>query len=126
MKNRWPISLCTVLLGLALLSACHQNDGPLHMVLTVSPDHPSMTRPIGFTVHISENGQPVTNADVVGTITMKSMDMGKTELKFTSKGNGDYEASLKDMDMSGDWALAVYAARGGVHTRKAFDFKVFD
>ena len=126
MKTRWPISLCAVLTILTLLAACHKNDGPLHMVLTVSPDHPRMTRPITFTVHVTENGQPVTNAEVVGTITMKSMDMGKTELKFTAKGNGDYEASLKGMDMSGEWNLAVDATQGGVHTKKNFDFTVGD
>ena len=54
------------------------------------------------------------------------MDMGKTELKFIPKGNGDYEASTQEMDMSGQWNLAVDAALGLSHTKKAFDFTVGD
>ncbi len=122
MKNRWPIWLCLLLL---LLSACNKNS--LHMDLAISPDPPRMIKPVSFTLHITgANGQPVTDATVTGTLTMKSMEMGKTELKFASKGNGDYEASINEMDMSGDWNLALDAAVGPSHQKKTFAFTVGD
>ena len=127
MNNRRPISLCALFfVTFALLSACAKKNS-LHIDLTISPNPPRMIKPVTFTLHITgADGQAVTNADVTGTLTMKAMDMGKTELTFSSKGNGDYEASMKEMDMSGEWHLAVDAAQGLSHTKKAFDFTVGD
>jgi nitrogen fixation protein FixH len=95
--------------------------------LKVSPDHPRMVKPMTFTLHIADDhAQPVNDAEVNGAITMKLMDMGTTQVKFVSKGNGDYEASIKDMDMSGPWNLAVDASQGPVHAKKSFAFTVYD
>ena len=100
---------------------------PWHMDLKVSPDHPRMVKPMTLTLHITdERAQPVNAAEVNGALTMKSMDMGTTQLKFAPKGNGDYEASVKDMDMSGPWNLAVDASQGSVHAKKSFEFTVYD
>jgi nitrogen fixation protein FixH len=97
------------------------------MDLKISPDHPRMVRPLTFMLHITdEQGKPVNDAAVSGAITMKEMDMGTTQLKFTPMGNGEYEASMKSMDMSGTWNLAVEAAGGTVHTKKSFEFTVSD
>lgn len=136
--------MCAVLLvGLGFTLACNQKTsapeqqqvlspassetGPWHLALKVSPEHPSMTKPLTFTLHITdEQGQPVNAAEVNGVLTMKSMDMGATQVKFTPKGNGDYEASLKDMDMSGSWNLAVDAAQGSTHLKQSFQVVVND
>ncbi len=100
---------------------------PWHMELKVAPEHPSMAKPMTFTVHITdEHAQPVNAAKVNAALTMKLMDMGTTQMKFTPKGNGDYEASLKDMDMSGPWNLTVDASQGAVHVKKSFEFTVYD
>ncbi|MGB8887231.1 MAG: FixH family protein [Candidatus Korobacteraceae bacterium] len=100
---------------------------PWRIELKISPDHPSMTKPMTFKLHIAdERGQPVNDAQVSGALTMKVMDMGTTQVKFSSKGNGDYEASIKSMDMSGPWNLAVDIANGSVHAKKNFDVTVFD
>ncbi len=97
------------------------------MELKISPDHPSMTKPITFEVHIADQrGQPVSDAQVSGALTMKVMDMGTTALKFSPKGNGEYEASTKSVDMSGPWNLAVDVANGSNHAKKNFDVTVFD
>ena len=97
------------------------------MDLKVSPDHPRMVKPMTFTLHIAdEHAQPVTDAEVSGALTMKEMDMGTTQLRFVPKGNGDYEASMKDMNMSGPWILAVDASQGPVHAKKSFEFTVYD
>lgn len=99
----------------------------MHLALKVSPDHPSMTKPITFQVHVTDAGsQAVNDAQVSGALTMKLMDMGTTELKFTPKGNGDYEASVKSLDMSGPWSLAVTTQRGSDTGKQSFDVNVFD
>lgn len=86
-----------------------------------------MAKPLTFTLHVTdEQGRPLNAADVNGVLTMKSMDMGTTQVKFTPKGNGDYEASLKDMDMSGEWNLAVDAAQGSRHVKQSFEVRVND
>ncbi len=101
--------------------------GPWHMELKVSPDHPRMAKPLTFTLHITDDhAQPVTDAEVNGVLRMKEMDMGTTQVKFASKGNGDYEAAMKNMDMSGAWNLAVDAAQGPVRSKKSFEFTVYD
>ena len=61
------------------------------------PEHPRMVKPVTFRVHIVDGaGKPVDNARVKGSLTMKVMDMGKTELTFEPKGNGNYEGTLKE------------------------------
>jgi hypothetical protein len=101
--------------------------GPWHMDLKISPDHPRMVRPLTFTLHITDDhAQPVTGAEVNGALTMKEMDMGTTQVKFAPKGNGDYEAAMKSMDMSGPWNLAVDASQGPIHATKSFEFTVYD
>jgi nitrogen fixation protein FixH len=95
--------------------------------LRISPDRPRMVRPLALTLHITdEHAQPVTGAEVNGALTMKDMDMGTAQVKFEPKGNGDYEALMKGMDMSGPWNLAVDASQGTVHAKKSFEFTVYD
>jgi hypothetical protein len=101
--------------------------GPWRMDLKVAPDHPRMVKPLTFTLHIAdEHAQPVSDAEVNGVLRMKDMDMGTTQVKFVPKGNGDYEASVNSVDMSGAWDLAVDASQGPVHAKKSFEFKVYD
>jgi nitrogen fixation protein FixH len=54
------------------------------------------------------------------------MEMEKTFLKFGTKGNGDYGAWVKDMDMSGEWNLAIDASQGKTHATKDFAVVVAD
>jgi nitrogen fixation protein FixH len=108
-------------------SATSSEAGPWHMELKISPDHPRMIRPLTFRLHITdEHAQPVNGAEVNGALTMKDMDMGATQIKFAPNGNGDYEASMKNMDMSGAWILVVNASQGPVHAKKSFEFTVYD
>ncbi len=97
------------------------------LVLTTSPEHPSMTKPITFVIHIADqHGQPVADAQVKGILTMKVMDMGVTQLAFAPKGNGDYSAPANSLDMSGSWSLAVEAMQDGTHVKKTFEVAVGD
>ena len=95
--------------------------------LKVTPDHPRMVRPATFSVHIADAaGKPVANAQLTGSLTMALMDMGKTAVKFDSKGNGDYQATVPSFDMSGPWELAVDASQGTLHSHQVFQLTVFD
>ena len=97
------------------------------LALTVAPDHARMVRPATFSVHIADSsGKPVENAQLTASLNMTLMDMGRTELKFEPKGNGDYAAAVSSFDMSGPWELTVEAAQGPVHVHKTFQFTVFD
>ena len=128
---RKRLLISAFIVTLALLPACSKK-GPgsaaqLHLDLAVSPERPSMNKPVTFQVHVTDaNGQPVNDAEVNGALTMKLMDMGATQLKFAPKGNGDYEASVKSLDMSGPWSMAVNAKRGGATGKQNFDVNIFD
>lgn len=116
---------------LILLPGCRNKsitaDGPMHLEMKVSPERPSMNKPVTFLIQVTgSDGQPVNDADVNGALTMKLMDMGATQLKFTPKGSGDYEASVKSLDMSGPWGLAITARHGGATAKQDFDVNIFD
>jgi len=86
-----------------------------------------MVRPATFAVHITDSaGRPVENAQVTGSLNMTLMDMGTTTVKFVSKGNGDYEATMPSFDMSGPWELTIEALQGAVRARRVFPVTVFD
>ncbi len=86
-----------------------------------------MNKPMMFQVHVTGvDGQPVSDAEVNGALTMKLMDMGATQLTFAPKGNGEYEASVKSLDMSGPWSMAVNAKHGGATAKQSFDVNIFD
>lgn len=138
--NCWRIVAPVLSLTLlTLLPGCHKQQStvstvasddkasPWTLALRVTPAHPSMAKPMTFLLHIGDDhGQPLNDVQVNGTLTMKTMDMGATKLQFTPKGNGDYEASVKGMDMSGPWNLAIDATRAGTHVRTNFEVTVFD
>lgn len=128
MSQKFVAFIAAVLLAFSI--ACNrtsQSNGSLHLTLSISPERPRMTKSITFTVHAADpKGQPVNDANVAGDLTMKLMDMGTTKLTFTPKGNGDYEAQMKGVDMSGPWALAVDAKQGSTDVKQTFDVNVFD
>jgi len=133
-----PIYRVVLLIALLALAACQKKPsaasagsvataGPWRLELKTIPDHPSMVKPMTFALHITDDhGQPVSDATVHGALTMKLMDMGATPVSFAAKGNGDYEASVKGVDMSGPWNLAIDMAKGGTDARKDFEVTVGD
>jgi nitrogen fixation protein FixH len=108
-------------------SAANDAESPWKMDLNLSPPKPSMNKQMSFILHIvDKRGQPVTGAKVDGALTMKLMDMGIVQMKFAPKGNGDYEGTLKSLDMSGPWTIAVDASSGDTHVKKNFDVIIYD
>jgi nitrogen fixation protein FixH len=86
-----------------------------------------MVHPVTFAVHIADAaGKPVENAQLTGVLSMALMDMGKTAVKFDSRGNGDYQATVPSFDMSGPWELTVDASQGPLHSHQVFPVTVFD
>jgi hypothetical protein len=138
-KRKYPphrlILGCVLSIFLVLFAGeCSKRDasssavvGPWKLELNVSPDHPSMTKPITFLLHVEDlQGHAVNDVTVTGTLAMKTMDMGTSAVTFAPKGNGDYIASVKDMDMSGQWKLTIEAAQGSTHVTKDFEVTVSD
>jgi nitrogen fixation protein FixH len=108
-------------------SASEASNSGWKLDLKVAPDHPRMVRPVTFSVHIADSaGKPVENAQLTGSLTMPLMDMGKTAVKFDSKGNGDYESTVPSFDMSGPWELTVDGSQGTFHAHQVFQVTVFD
>jgi nitrogen fixation protein FixH len=129
--SRQLLLISAFIFTLALMPACSRKTagsaGALHLDLAVSPERPSMNKAMRFQVHVTgPDGQPVSDAEVNGALTMKLMDMGATQLKFAPKGNGAYEASVKSLDMSGPWSMAVKARRGDATAKQSFDVNIFD
>ncbi len=111
----------------AVTSASKEPASPWKIDLQVMPDHPRMVKPVTFTVHIVDGaGKTVDNAQVKGTLTMKVMDMGKNEITLEPRGNGNYEGTLKEMDMSGPWDFAIDASQGGFHALKKFEVVIYE
>lgn len=127
MKVRGNTLLSASLIAVGLMLACRSTAAPLQMTLKTVPDHPSMTKPMTFTLRLTDDhGQPVNDATVNGALTMKLMDMGTTKLAFSPKGNGDYETSVKGTDMSGPWNLAIDVAQGTAKAKKDFEVTISD
>ena len=69
LKVRGNILLGASLLAIGLLLACRSTAAPLQMTLKIAPDHPTMTSPMTFTLHITDDhGQPVNDATVNGAL----------------------------------------------------------
>lgn len=108
-----------------LAAATTEAASPWNLVLTISPEHPRMIKPTIFAVHITDaDGKPGDGLTVAGHLTMRAMSMGETQVKFEPKGGGNYEASVKEMDMSGPWTLTVDATRDATREQKSFEFVV--
>lgn len=134
MKTYRTIYISALIATLVLSTACKKKsaagseaDGQLKLTLTVSPEHPRMSMPATLRVHVTDpTTNPVTDAVVTGTLTMKIMDMPPVPLTFTSVGNGFYETTVTKLDMSGPWGVAVVAKQGGAESNETFDVTVLD
>ncbi len=130
MKSKLAL-LLTVLL---LLAACRQQPATKpetpaatanwKMSLTTDPDPPLNEKPTVFRLKlIDEAGKPVSGAQVKASLQMLTMDMGKNEVTFGDKGDGNYEATGK-FTMSGPWNVLVTATQGGKTAQEKFSMGV--
>lgn len=134
LKTCRTICVAALLATLVLATACKKKsaagseaDGQLKLTLAVSPERPRMSKPATLRVHVTDpTSNPVTDAVVTGTMTMKIMDMPPVQLTFTSVGNGFYETTMNKLDMSGPWGIVVVAKQGGAVSTENFDVTVMD
>jgi nitrogen fixation protein FixH len=134
LKTCRTICITALIATLVLATACKKKpaadleaDGQLKLTLAVSPERPRMSRPATLRVHVTDpTSNPVMDAVVTGTMTMKIMDMPPVPLTFTSVGNGFYETTMNKLDMSGPWGIKVVAKQGGTQSTENFEVTVFE
>ena len=123
---------CIAMLALAVLTlgACKTKSelrstgaaaqSAFQMTLTTEPSEVKDDRQFTMRVKILDQaGKPVADANVHGSLTMTTMDMGKNEFDFAAKGDGNYEA-VATADMAGPWEIKVSAKRGADVGEKSF------
>jgi len=76
-----------------------------------------------WVINVTQNGQPVDNADVYLDIDMPSMPMGQNKPLAKGEGNGNYRAQ-GIYTMGGAWAVSVFAEFDGKEYQASFDFNV--
>lgn len=146
MFNSWRSLLCGIIfMLLAFGGACKKKDStpptphqegelaaaittqadPLNITLAIAPEHPRMIKPTTFTLHVTDPAGKISQGlAITGHLTMRDMNMGETQITLVPKGGGDYQASVKEMDMSGPWTLTVKASSEEGRMQKSFDFVV--
>ncbi|MFD3165435.1 FixH family protein [Herpetosiphon sp. NSE202] len=126
--------LLICLLVLTSLVACGGNDGaqvpaPVEktvdgVTLKLTSESPlSQNTDQTWVINVSQNGQPVDNADVYLDIDMPSMPMGQNKPLAKGEGNGNYRAQ-GIYTMSGAWSVSVFAEFAGKEYQANFDFNV--
>lgn len=129
------ISKLAIILTLLLLAACHQQpaskpaaqpaaNANWKMALTTVPDPPLNEKPTVFRLHLTdETGRPISGAQVKAALDMLTMDMGKNEITFADKGDGNYEGTGK-FTMAGPWNVVVTAEQGYTIAQQKFSMGV--
>ncbi|WP_164689774.1 FixH family protein [Herpetosiphon llansteffanensis] len=126
--------LLICLLLLTSLVACGGNDGaqvpaPVEktvdgVTLKLTAESPlSQNTDQTWVINVSQNGQPVDNADVYLDIDMPSMPMGQNKPLAKGEGNGNYRAQ-GIYTMGGAWSVSVFAEFAGKEYQATFDVNV--
>jgi YtkA-like len=99
--------------------------GPYHLTLKVNPNSPVTSHPATLSIQVvsSASQQPITNAHVILTSNMETMDMGIDQVEAQSQGNGIYLARVQ-FSMSGPWHVQVKIALPGSKETKVATFEV--
>lgn len=119
-----------VLLSLFVLVACSanekeqsvsQNDGGLQVTFT-TPKKVEAGKKTEYTVHVSRNGNPVADAEVIVHLEMADMDHGLNGFRGKMTESGVYKGQAV-LPMGGDWIAYVKVKRGSEKVTKRFEFK---
>jgi YtkA-like protein len=88
--------------------------GTFHLTLQVNPNPPMASHPATLSIQVvsSISQQPVTNAKVILTSNMVTMDMEIDSVEAQSQGNGMYLASVQ-FAMSGTWQIQLIISTPG-------------
>lgn len=121
--------LASLLVGLAILTACRQQPSAAvsgqqwRMLLAVSPTPPKALRPAVLRLTVS--GVRELGATVTAEAAMPEMDHRAVLLTFTRVGDGRYEAR-HTFSMSGTWAVRVTVTGGPKVLTGSFTVTVAD
>ncbi|WP_027417806.1 FixH family protein [Aneurinibacillus terranovensis] len=123
---RFAVLLCIFLFGLSACSSpdtkeANVSDGGFRIELS-KPDTIKAGEKIEYTVTVSKDGVPVTNAEVIVNLEMADMDHGKNG--FRAKMINHVYKGQASLPMGGNWIAYVHVKSGGVNSTKAFPFKV--
>jgi nitrogen fixation protein FixH len=117
-----------------MIAGCHKQDSePAHasannpaaasswkLALAMVPDPPLSGHPVVFHLMVTDMaGKPITGAHVTAALIMPLMDMGKNEVAFVEKGEGNYEGPGK-FTMTGPWNVLVTASMQGKSGQQTF------
>ena len=99
--------------------------GPYHLTFQVNPNPPVTSHPATLSIQVvsSASQQPITNAQVIFTSNMETMDMGIDQSEAQSQGKGIYLASVQ-FSMSGPWHVQVMIALPGSKQTESASFEV--
>ena len=99
--------------------------GTFHLTLQVNPNPPMASHPATLSIQVisSISQQPVTNAKVILTSNMVTMDMEIDSVEAQSQGNGMYLASVQ-FAMSGTWQIQVIISTPGEKQPVSASFEV--
>jgi hypothetical protein len=88
--------------------------GPYHLTFQVNPNPPTASHSTAISIQVvsSASQQPITNARVILTTSMETMDMGIDQVEAHSQGNGIYLTNVQ-FAMSGPWQVQVIIAMPG-------------
>ena len=88
--------------------------GPYHLAIQVNPNPPVASHPATLSIQVVSNAsqQPITNAHVILTSNMETMDMSIDQVEAQSQGNGIYLTSVQ-FAMSGPWQVQVIISLPG-------------
>jgi hypothetical protein len=72
---------------------CTKTAGALTIVLDISPKPLKVMRELTFTATVTDQGKPVSDAQLLIELTMPGMYMGKNVVRLAHRGNGVYEGT---------------------------------
>jgi len=99
--------------------------GAYHLTFQVKPNPPVAPHLASLSIQVvtSASQQPITNARVMLTGNMVTMDMGIDSVEAQSQGNGMYLASVQ-FSMSGTWQIQVMITIPGEKQPVSASFEV--
>jgi YtkA-like len=99
--------------------------GPYHLTLQINPNPPVTSHPATLSIQVVARAlqQPITNAHVMLTSNMETMDMSLDQVVAQSQGNGIYLTSVQ-FAMSGPWQVQVIISLPGEKQSVTATFEV--
>lgn len=99
--------------------------GSYHVTFQVNPNPPVTSHPATLSIQVvsSASQQPISNAHVILTSNMETMDMGIDQSEAQPQGKGIYLASVQ-FSMSGPWHVQVMIALPGSKQTESASFEV--